>query len=120
MKDPMAHMRAASCSCNCCMWHNSPTVKIVLAVIFLALVVNLAAAAIWGPSGYLTAALSGFVGLILLIMFIGWLLSIACTCRGRHWIHGADVDPYETARMRYSKGDISKKEYEEIVRTLKK
>ena len=33
------------------MWHNSPTVKIVLAVIFLALVVDLAVAAIFGCAG---------------------------------------------------------------------
>jgi uncharacterized membrane protein len=101
------------------MWHNSPTVKIVLAVIFLALVVDLAVSAIFGAAGYLTAALAGFVGLILLIMFIGWVVSIACTCRGRHWIHGSD-NPYESARARYAKGEISKKEYEDIVKTLKK
>jgi uncharacterized membrane protein len=101
------------------MWHNSPTVKIVLAVIFLALVVDLAVSAIWGAQGWLTAALAGFIGLILLIIFVGWVLSIACTCKGRHWIHGTD-DPYETARSRYANGTISKKQYEEIVRTLKK
>ena len=68
---------------------------------------------------YLTAALTGFVGLILLIIFVGWVVSIACSCRGRHWIHGADVDPSEMARIRYAKGEISKKEYEDIVKTLK-
>jgi uncharacterized membrane protein len=113
-------MHVTSCNCNCCKWHHSPTVRIILAVIFLALVVDLAVSAVFGPAAYLTAALSGFVGLILLIIFIGWLISIACTCKGRHWIHGADADPYETARTRYANGNISKKEYEEIVKTLKK
>ena len=120
MNDRTSHISGGSCSCNCCMWHNSPTVKIILAVIFLALVVDLAVSAIWGAQAYLTAALAGFVGLILLIIFVGWVLSIACTCKGRHWIHGAAEDPYVTARARYAKGDISKKQYEEIVRTLKK
>lgn len=119
MKDKMSHMRATSCDCNCCMWHNSPTVKIILAVIFLALVVDLAVSAVFGAAAYLTAALSGFVGLILLIVFIGWVVSIGCSCKGRHWIHGAEANPYETARIRYAKGDISKKEYQDILKTLK-
>lgn len=120
MNDTNGHMQVTSCNCNCCKWHHSPTVKIVLAVIFLALIVDLAVSAIFGPQAYLTAALSSFVGLILLIIFVGWVISIGCTCKGRHWIHGSDADAYETARMRYAKGDVSKKEYEDIVRTLKK
>lgn len=120
MNDTKNHVHTTACDCNCCKWHNSPTVKIVLAVIFLALIVDLAVAAVFGSAAYLTAALAGFVGLILLIIFVGWIISIACTCKGRHWIHGADADPYETARFRYANGEISKREYEDIVRTLKK
>jgi uncharacterized membrane protein len=101
------------------MWHNSPTVKIILAVVFLALIVDLAVSAIFGAAAYLTAALAGFIGLILLIILVGWIVSIACSCKGRHWIHGPDADPKEIARMRYAKGDISRKEYNDIVRDLK-
>ncbi|MDE1865691.1 MAG: hypothetical protein KGH94_03605 [Candidatus Micrarchaeota archaeon] len=119
MPQKKSQMRYSACDCNCCMWHNSPTVKILLAIVFLALVVDLAVTVFFGPAGYLTAALSGFVGLILLIVFIGWLISISCTCGGRHWIHGADADPKEIAKIRYSKGEISKKEYSDIIRDLK-
>lgn len=119
MANNMSHLRNGACDCNCCMWHNSPTIKIVLAVIFLALIVDLAAVAIWGTQGYLTAALAGFIGLILLIMLAGWLISIACSCRGRHWIHGADADPADIAKMRYAKGEITKKQYSEILKDLK-
>jgi uncharacterized membrane protein len=112
-------MRYAACDCNCCQWQHSPTLRIILAVIFLAIVVDLAVTVFLGPRGYLTSALSGFVGLVFLIIFAGWLLSIACPCKGRHWVHGADVDPKEMARMRYAQGEITKKEYSDIVKGLK-
>ncbi len=117
MPNKTSRMHSSKCDCNCCMWHNSPTVKIVLAVIFLALVVDLAVSVLIGPAGYLTAALSGFVGLILLIVFAGWLISMACSCKGRHWIHGPD-DPKDVAKARYARGDITKKEYSEILKDL--
>ena len=118
MANKMSHLRSSACDCNCCMWHNSPTVKIILAVIFLALIVDLAVAAIFGAQAYLTAALAGFIGLILLIILVGWIISIACTCRGRHWIHGPDQEPAAIAKLRYAKGDISKSEYNEILKGL--
>lgn len=119
-KHAMSHLRYSACDCNCCMWHNSPTVKIILAVIFLALVADLALSVLFGAQGYLSAALSGFVGLILLIIFAGWLIAMACSCKGRHWIHGADHDPADIAKMRYAKGEISRTDYDAIMKGLKR
>lgn len=117
-KQRMAYMRENGCKCNCCMWHRSPTIKIILAIMFLGLVADLAAQVALGPTVYLSAALLGFIGVILLIVFMGWVLSMACSCKGRHWIHGADEDPFEIARVRYAKGDITKKQYLEIKRDI--
>ena len=119
MKDTMAYMRSG-CKCNCCMWHRSPTVKIILAVMFLAIVVDLAAQLVFGANIALQAALAGFVGVILLIVGIGWLVSMACSCKGRHWIHGAEDDPLTLAQKRYAGGAITKKQYQEIAKELSK
>lgn len=108
------------CKCNCCMWHRSATVKIILAVMFLAMVVALAAQVIFGANIAFQGAALAFIGVILMIVGIGWVVSMACSCKGRHWIHGSDEDPIEVARLRYAKGDINKSEYDRIIKAISK
>ena len=116
-RDSMSHMRQG-CRCNCCMWHRSATVKIILAVMFLAMVMSLAFQLVFGANFALQAATLGFLGVIFLIVAVGWIVSMACSCKGRHWIHGPDEDPIEVARLRYAKGEINKTDYERIVKTV--
>ena len=118
MKDSKT-MYGPTCSCSCCKWHNSRTVRFLLVLLFLALVVDLAAQAMFGAQQYLYISMVGFVSVILLIGFLGWILSMACSCRGRHWIHGPDLDPNFIAKERYASGEISRNEYLRIIKDIK-
>lgn len=118
MKDPKSKY-GANCSCSCCKWHDSSTVRFLLALLFFALVIDLAAQVVFGVQPYLYISMISFIGIILLIGFIGWVLSMACSCRGRHWIHGPDRDPELIAKERYAAGEISRTEYLRIVKDLK-
>jgi uncharacterized membrane protein len=119
MKNDWSHMRQG-CKCNCCMWHKSATIKIILAAIFVAMVVNLVLQLFIGQTAWLAESMLTFVGLVLMIFFIGWIVSMACSCKGRHWIHGPDEDPASVAKLRYARGEISKKEYLEIAKQVSK
>lgn len=112
---------AETCPCGCCKWHSSKAIQIVLAVMFILIVVALAASIIFSSNAYFGNVVFSFIGVILLIVFIGWIFGFFCSCRGVHWSrHGYDwVDSSRLiARERYAKGEISKKEYERIMKDL--
>ncbi len=108
-----------SCTCTCCKWHYSSAIRFLLAVLFLSIVVVLGSGVVLGLHQYMLNAITGFIGLILLIGFIGWALSMMCTCKGAHFIHGMESNPMEVARARYARGEINRKEYMQISKDLK-
>lgn len=118
-KDAHKKLYNNSCSCSCCKWHYSSVIRFILAVLFLAIVVVLASSVFLGMHSYMVNAIAGFIGIILLIGFIGWALSMMCSCKGAHYIHGIRSDPEEIARIRYANGDISRKEYMQIIKDVK-
>ncbi|MGD0729126.1 MAG: hypothetical protein ABR981_03555 [Candidatus Micrarchaeaceae archaeon] len=113
---------ADSCPCGCCKWHSSNTLRIVLGAMFILIVASFIASLVFARSSiYFSDYILSFMGIIFLIVFIGWVFSFFCSCRGLHWSrHGFEwIDNSRiTARNRYAKGDISKKEYDRIMKDL--
>jgi uncharacterized membrane protein len=119
-KNDVHYMRGDACHCSCCMWHRNPVIKIILACLFLAMIADLTLQVVLGTTAYLTQALLSFVGVVLLIVFIGWVVSMGCQCKGRHWIHAPDEDALSVLQVRYAKGEVNKKQYQEIAKEILK
>jgi len=112
---------ADSCSCGCCRWHSSRTLRLVLAAMFVLIVIALAASIVFRYNPYFNYSILSFIGVIFLVVFIGWGFGFFCSCRGTHWSrHGVEVfdESRSIARKRYAEGKISKKEYDKIVKDL--
>jgi uncharacterized membrane protein len=112
---------ADTCPCGCCKWHSSRAVQSVLTIMFVLIVASFAASIIWSYNTYFGAGILSFMGVIFLIVFIGWIFGFFCSCRGMHWSrHGYDW--LDTARLaakrRYAEGDITKSQYDKIMRDL--
>ena len=112
---------AETCPCGCCKWHSSSTVKGVLAVMFLLIVAAGIASLVFSSNAYFGQSILSFMGVIFLIVFIGWVFGFFCSCRGVHWSrHGYDwLDNSRLiAKRRYAEGEISKKEYDRIMNDI--
>lgn len=113
---------AETCPCGCCKWHSSVAVRAVLAIMFVLIVVSLAATLIFASNRtYFSSVLLSFFGVIFLIVMIGWVFGFFCSCRGIHWHrHGYDWIDASTliAKRRYAKGEITKREYDRLIRDL--
>lgn len=112
---------ADTCPCACCKWNSSRAIQGVLTIMFILIVAALAASLIWSSNAYFGASVLSFMGVIFLIIFVGIVIGVFCSCRGIHWSrHGYDwLDTAAlTARRRYASGEISKKEYDKIVKDI--
>lgn len=112
---------AETCPCGCCKWHSSSAVRTILAIMFVLIVISFAASLVFVRNAYFGNAILSFMGVIFLIIFIGWIFGFFCSCRGVHWSrHGYDwIDSGRmAARRRYASGEISKKEYDRIMKDL--
>ncbi len=113
---------ADSCPCGCCRWHSSRAIRAVLGLMFILIIVGFAASLIFSSSSYYySQGILSFIGVILLIVFIGWIFGFFCSCRGVHWSrHG--FGRFDEARMiirrKYAEGKISKKEYDRLMRDI--
>src|SRR5580704_14626526 len=113
---------AETCSCGCCRWHSSRALKALLGVLFVLMIGAIAASLIYSSSAafYSNLVLS-FIAVVLLIVFIGWVFGFFCSCRGQHWSrHGFNQfdEAKMTLRNRYAKGDITKKEYDKMMKDI--
>ncbi len=112
---------ADTCPCACCKWNSSATLKGVLGVMFVFMIAALAASIMYPWDGYFTASVSSFLGVVLLVVFIGWVFGFFCSCRGLHWSrHGYNImDNYKSvAKRRYASGEITKGQYDKIIKDL--
>ncbi len=113
---------AESCSCGCCRWHSSKILSAILAILFILMVIALAASLAFPRNPYFGSELLSLMGIVFLIVFLGWILTFFCSCRGDHWArHGytKQHDPILILKARYARGEISRKEYEEKMKQLK-
>lgn len=109
------------CPCGCCKWHSSKAVRYVLASMFVLIVIAGLASIIYSSNPYYSQSILSFMGVIFLIIFIGWGFGFFCSCRGVHWSrHGYALfdEPKMIAKRRYAEGKISKGEYEKVMRSL--
>lgn len=112
---------AEKCPCSCCRWHSSKALKSVLAAMFILIVVAGGALIFYPASTYLEVGAMSFVGIILVVVFVGWGVSLSCSCKGIHWArHGyALFDSSKlVAKDRYARGEISRKEFENMMNDL--
>ncbi len=113
---------AETCPCGCCKWHSSRTVRAVLAIMFILIVAAFTASLVFTVRAtYFGSVILSFMGVIFLIVFVGWMFGFFCSCRGVHWHrHGIEVVDHARliARKRYASGEISKKEYDKLVKDL--
>lgn len=112
---------ADTCPCGCCKWHSSRTIKVVLAIMFVFIIAAFAAAISYSSNPYFGQSVLSFMGVIFLVIFIGWAFGFFCSCRGVHWArHGYSMfdDSRLVAKRRYADGSISKKEYDRILKDL--
>ena len=111
-----------TCPCGCCKWHSSRAVRALLAVMFVLIVAAFTASLVFSHNPYFGGEVLSFMGVIFLVIFIGWIFGFFCSCRGVHWSrHGYEWldDSKLVARKRYAKGEITKKEYDNIMKDLK-
>lgn len=88
---------------------------------FVLIVLAFAAGLVFRANPYYNASVLSFMGVIFLVVFIGWGFSFFCACKGTHWSrHGYEVfdEARMAARKRYADGKISKKEYEKLMKDL--
>jgi len=113
---------ADTCPCGCCKWHSSKTIQAILALMFIFIVVAFIASLVFARSSvYYGNLILSFMGVIFLIVFVGWLFGFFCSCRGVHWSrHG--FERFDEARMvlrkKYADGKITKKEYDRVLKDL--
>ncbi len=112
---------AETCPCSCCRWHSSRVVRSVLGAMFILIVIALIASVAYSSNTYFEMSAFSFVGVIFIVVFIGWGFSFFCSCRGIHWArHGYGIFDGSklVAKSRYANGEISRKEYENMMRDL--
>jgi uncharacterized membrane protein len=112
---------AESCPCGCCKWHSSKTIQAVLAVMFVLIVVAFAASLIYSSGPYFGRSIISFMGVIFLIIFIGWAFGFFCSCKGVHWSrhgYGFFDESKLIAKRRYAEGRITRKQYERLMKDL--
>jgi len=114
---------ADTCPCGCCKWHSSKAVRGVLALMFILIVSAFVASIVFSDaSGFYSSSTFSFMGVIFLLVFVGWGFILFCSCRGLHWSrHGYDWldNSRMTARRRYAEGEISRKDYTKMMDDLK-
>ena len=73
-------------------------------------------------SVYFNNTILAFMGVIFMIVFVGWIFGFFCSCRGTHW-HRHGYDWIDSSRMvakkRYAEGEITRSEYNKIISDLK-
>lgn len=113
---------ADTCPCGCCKWHSSKSVQAVLAVMFILIVAAFVASLAFArASAYFSNTVLSFMGVIFLIVFIGWIFGFFCSCRGVHWSRhgfGRFDEATMVLRKKYANGEISKKEYDRVIKDL--
>ena len=87
----------------------------------LIVVAFIASLAFARSSVYYENIILSFMGVIFLIVFIGWIFGFFCSCRGVHW-SGHGFGRFDEAKMvlrkKYVEGQISKKEYDRVLKDL--
>jgi uncharacterized membrane protein len=102
-------------------WHDHIIVRAVLLALFVMIVLDLVAQLLIGNTPYLTALLYAFIGTIVLIALIGWVLGESFPYGRRYWLYGhQSSDPFEIVKIRLAHGEISKAEYDSIIKELER
>ena len=90
---------------------------------FILIVAALAASVVMARAeAYYNNSILSFIGVVFLIVFIGWGFGFFCSCRGVHWSrHGYEMfdESRLAARKRYAEGKISRAEYQKILHDLR-
>jgi uncharacterized membrane protein len=110
-----------TCSCGCCKWHSSKVLKALLGVLFILIVVSFAASLIYKTNNTFNISIYSFLGIVFLIVFIGWIFGFFCTCQGVHWSrHGYESfdKSLSALRKRYANGEITKSQYDSMRKDL--
>ncbi|MGI0100792.1 MAG: hypothetical protein ACREBH_03715 [Candidatus Micrarchaeaceae archaeon] len=112
---------AETCPCGCCKWHSSGAVRALLAIMFVLIVIAFAASLVFSSNQYFSTSILSFMGVIFLIVFIGWVFGFFCSCRGVHWSrHGFNMldESRIVLKRRYANGEITKKQYESMMKDI--
>jgi uncharacterized membrane protein len=112
---------AEDCPCGCCRWHSSPILKTVLAIMFVLIVIAFLASIIFVHNTYFGRSILSLMGVVFLIVFIGWVFGFFCSCKHTHLArHGYTIfdNSKIIAKKRYAKGEITKKQYDSIMKDI--